>query len=92
MNRERFLDDVEYGHARVQRPERILKDELNLAPKRFEPLCLERQHVNSLAAVVEGDRARIRRHRAQQDFAQGGLAAAALANQPQTFAALDLSN
>src|SRR5215472_18094231 len=33
MNYQRLLNKVVYRHPRVQRPERILKNELNLLPK-----------------------------------------------------------
>ncbi len=87
---QRLFDDVEHRHARVERAERVLKDELHLAAKPLQPVAVERQHVDQPAAIVERDRAVIGRHRAQQDLAERGLAAAAFADQPEAFAALDL--
>src|SRR5579864_905597 len=86
---ERLADDVEDGHAWIERAEGVLEDELHLAAKRLERLALERRHIDGRPRIVEGDRARIGRERAKQQLAQRRLAAAAFADEAQAFAALD---
>ena len=54
----------------------------------LSPSALE--HVDRPVAVVEGDGAAVRRHRAHQDLADRGLAAAAFADQAEAFAAPDV--
>ena len=76
-------------HPRVQRSERVLEDELHLPPKPLQILALQREHVDQRPRSLKVIDPAIGRHGAQQQFAQGGLAAPALADQSETFAALD---
>src|SRR5262249_58165465 len=80
VNDQRLGDDVEHGHTRVQRTERILEHELDLPPKAQQLFTLELQHVDDPAAIVELHGAGIRLHRAHDDLADRGLAATALAD------------
>ena len=82
-------DDVVDRHARVERAERVLENELHLAAETLQLLAFEGQHIGQVAAVVEDHLALVRLQRAQQDLAQGGLAAAAFTDQPEAFAARD---
>src|SRR5690606_13967731 len=85
-----LADDVEHGHARVQRAERILEDELHPPAELHQLLLLERQHVDDGAAVVEQDATGIGRVGAHHHLAERGLAAAALADETQALAALNV--
>src|ERR1700730_17573906 len=90
MDQQGLGDDVKNAHARVERTERVLKNELNPPAKALQPLAVKRQDIGGDAAVVEDYGARIGAQRAQQHLAQGRLAAAAFADQTEAFAARDL--
>ena len=90
MDEQRFIDDVEDGHPRIERPERVLEDELDLAPERYQLRLAQADHIDQPAGVVERELAFIRRHGPHQTFAQRRLAAAALAHQAETLATPDL--
>ena len=46
---QRLFDDVVDRHARVQRAERVLKDELHLPPEALQSLAFERQDIDRTA-------------------------------------------
>src|SRR6266852_9227691 len=89
MDDQRLGDDVKDAHTWVERAERILKNELNTAAKALHALAVKRQYIGRHTLVAEHHRARIRCQRAQQDLAQGRLAASAFTNQTEAFAAPD---
>ena len=82
MDDQRLDQDVVDRHARIERAERVLEDELQLAAEAVELLALQRQHVDLAAPVVEHDAAGalvgIGRQAAHEDLAERGLAAAAI--------------
>src|SRR6202007_249072 len=87
---QRLADDVEHGHARIERAEGVLEDKLYLAAIVEQLRAAESQDIDIAVAVAEADRSFVRRERPHDDLADGGLAAAAFAHQPQAFAAPDL--
>ncbi|MNL64648.1 hypothetical protein D3C87_1888830 [compost metagenome] len=90
MDLERLAQDVLDGHARRKRRHRILKDHLDLRAQPLQLTAFGLEHVDRAFAVVEADTASIRRNGPHQDLADRRLAAAAFADQPQTFAAADI--
>ena len=70
---------------RVERRERILEDDLHPAPERLEPPAAELRDVGP----VEDDAAAGRLDQAQQHAADGGLAAAGLADEAERLAPAD---
>ena len=64
------------GEARIERVERVLEDELRLAPEIAQPLAVEAGQRHA----VEDDRARRRLGELQQQAAERGLAAARFAH------------
>jgi hypothetical protein len=82
---QRFADDVAGRHARVQRGERILEDDLHLSPMRPQRRLTQASDVLS----VEPDRALGRLDQPQHRTRHGRLAAAAFADQPQGFPLID---
>ena len=89
VNFQRLADDIEHRHARVERTERVLKDELHVPAVFVQRFALQGQHVPPFAALVVDDPTRIRCQGAHDRLAQGCLAAAALADQAQAFAMTD---
>ena len=71
-------------HARVERRERILKDDLHLPPQRAQSGRIEREHVRA----VERDLAGRRLDETKNGPAGGRLAAARLADEAERLAAL----
>ena len=57
MDHQRLDQDVVDGHARIERAERVLEDELQLGAEAVELAAVERQHVDLAAPVVEHDAA-----------------------------------
>ena len=90
MDNQGFANDVEHRHSRVQRAERILENHLNLAAKGHQSLALEGQEIDGRPSVVEDDLTLVRRYRAHDEFADRRLAAAAFADQAETFAAMNI--
>ena len=78
---QRLLDHPLHGQARVERSERVLEDDLHVAPQVAHPLRREGQDVLAL----EPDLARGGFDEAQDAEPGGGLAAARLAHEPQGF-------
>src|SRR4029077_5071218 len=89
MDDQRPANDLTDAHPRVERAERVLKNELNPAAKILQPLSVERQDIGRDPPVVEHHRTGIRRQRTEQDLAQGRLATAAFAYEAETLAARD---
>ena len=90
---QRFDQDVVDGHARVERAERILEDELQLGAEAVELRALEAHHVDLAAPVVEDHAAALAGvggDAAHQHLAQRGLATARFAHQAQALAAHDV--
>ncbi len=82
---ERLADDVARGHARVERGERILEDDLHLAPVR--PELGRAQARDVVAAELNGARRRL--DQTQDEPSDGRLAAAALADEAEGFCRAD---
>ena len=55
MDHKRFFDNIVNSHPRVQRPERVLKNELHLPPKPLQIFAIESEHIDRSTVVVEGD-------------------------------------
>ena len=89
VDEQRLADEIEDGHARVERAERVLEDELDAAAKVDQRLALQGQHVHQPAAVVEFHPPGVRRQRAHDDLGERGLAATAFAHQAQALASAD---
>src|SRR6185503_13963052 len=91
---QRLDQDVVDRHARIERAERVLEDELQLASESGELLALDGHDVDLAAPIVEHDAAGalvgIGLDAAHQHLRERGLAAAGFADQPQAFAALDI--
>ncbi len=86
MHAQRFADDGVDCPARVERGKRVLEDHLRLAANGQPFVALCALHVMpGDVGVATGSRVQ-----AQQRAPGGGLAAAALAHQPQRLAAVDL--
>ena len=85
MHLDRLGDDLANLHARVQRAVRVLEDDLDAPPQLHQFAPFEPGNVDAVIADLAGGRAF-----EAQDAAPGcGLAAAALADQPQGLAAAD---
>ena len=82
---QRFAEDRADRHARIERGERILEDDLHLAPHGAQIVAAEAQHV----LPVERRSRRRGLDQAQHAAARGGLAAAGLADQSERLAAID---
>ncbi len=86
---KRLQQRVVDGHARIERGERVLEDELNPAAVIHKVRALEIGDVfQSLAAIVE-NLATLDAERAQYGFRGSGLAGSGLAHEAKTFAAAD---
>ena len=87
LGAERLLDDVAYGHARVERREWILKDDLQLPPHALHgPPVIQGREVQAGSLQPEQHFAGGGVEEAQNGAAGGRLAAAALADQPDRLA------
>ncbi|CUK21701.1 Uncharacterised protein [Achromobacter sp. 2789STDY5608615] len=82
VDQQRLHDGVADRHARVERGERILEDELDVPAQRLHGAAAQRADV----LAVEFDRAAAALDQLQQRAAGGGLAAAGLAHQRQRLA------
>ena len=91
VDQERLPDVVEQRHPRIERPERILEDHLDLGPERAQllPGQLGQVHDGPLARPEEDLPAR-RRHGPEDAAGGRRLAAAALADEPEGLALADL--
>ena len=85
VDHERLGDDVLDRHARIERAERVLEDDLHLAPHR--PHALGVQALDRLALEADGAAGRL--DQADQHAPGGGLAAARLADEAERPAARD---
>jgi hypothetical protein len=81
-----FADEVAHLHPRVERADRVLEDDLHVPAHRLQVGAAEAQHVDA----VELDLARGRLEQAQHRAAQGGLAAAGLADEADGLTAEDV--
>ena len=83
LDQQRFGDDGGHRHARIERAERVLEDDLDC------PLCRPRRGlVKSLPAKQH--RAHGRTLQSRDDIAEGALAAAAFADQCEGLADIDV--
>ena len=82
---QRVADDLADALARVQRRVGVLEDHLHLAAQRLQLAALQADDL----LAVEAHRARRRLEQLQDRAAQGGLAAARLADQAQRLALVD---
>ena len=85
MDDEDFAKDRPDGHARIERGEGVLENDLHVAPHRAQVSAAKAQHV----LPVEHDLARAGFDEAQDAASCGRLAAARFTNQSQGFAAID---
>src|SRR5262245_28188520 len=85
VNHDRLGDDFADLHARVERAVRVLKDDLNASPQRQEVLALGLGDIDAVEQDLTGGRPL----EPQDAAACRGLAAAALADEPQGLAAAD---
>ena len=85
VNDERFGDDVLHAKARVERGERVLKDDLQVAPKaaHFAPVGCKQ------VATFEQNRAGSRLNQAQNQASERALAGAGFADQAQCLSAMN---
>ena len=79
MRPQRLFQDRPDGHARVERGEGVLEDDLHPGAQAAQGLRVQRKHV----LAVKEDLPRRRLGQAQKAAAQGGLAAAGLPDQAQ---------
>jgi hypothetical protein len=86
VGRHRLGQDVGDRHPRVERGDRVLEHDLDVAAQRFPAGAVERRHV-----VAEHLHATHGRGRQVQDLKQrAGLAASRLADQAEDFALADV--
>ena len=83
VNLQRLADDVPRRHARIERGERILKDDLHLAPVRPQLALAQMRDVT--AADLDGPGGRL--DQAEHGPGQGRFPAAAFADEPEGLAA-----
>ena len=89
VDEQGLADDVQEGHARVQRRERVLEDHLHLPPKGPQPALRNRCHVQDFTVVRKENLTGRRRDGAQDAAGSRGLAAAALADERQRLSPLE---
>ena len=82
MDDQRLADDSTHGVARVQGRERVLEDDLHVAPHLAQRLAFQGRYV----ATLEPDLARTRLDQAQDAAAGGRFAAAGFPDQAECFA------
>ena len=87
VNHQRLADDIERGHARIQRSEGILKNELDLAPEVEQLGAFQSQNIYGLARRPVSHRPCVRQERAHNHLAGRRLAAPGFADQAQTLPA-----
>src|SRR5215471_13421783 len=85
VDHDRLGDDFADLHARVERAVRVLKDDLNASPQRQQVLALGLGDIYAVEQDLTGGRPL----EPQDAAACRGLAAAALADEPQGLAAAD---
>ena len=86
VDAQALADEAAHGHARVERADGVLEDDLHVAPHRLQVAAAEAAQVDA----VELDLARRGLEQAQQRAAERGLAAAGLAHEPHGLAAEDV--
>ncbi len=82
MDAERLADDIARGHARIERGERVLEDDLHRAPVRAQFCLAEMGDV----VAVEPDAAAGRLDQPQDAARHRRFAAAGFADQPERLA------
>jgi hypothetical protein len=83
---ERFGDDVLHAEARIERAERILKDDLHASAQSPEFSAASRHQIVTFEAETAG----CRFDQAQDEAAQRALARSGFANQTERFARLNV--
>ena len=86
MNDQRLSNDVFHAKARIERRERILKNNLQIAAQPAHVPAASRQQV----APFKANRSRSRLNQSQNQSSQRALARARLANQSQRLAGLNV--
>jgi hypothetical protein len=86
MDIEDFADGLADGHARVERAERILENDLGSTPEATEAIAIEGSNVGA----VEEDAASARLDEAEDGATGRGLAGAGLTDEAEGLAAADL--
>ena len=86
---QRFGDHISDAPARVEGGERVLEDNLHLAPHIQHLLARGRNDIEALMFAVQQDAALIRFDQAEEAAGDGGFAAAALADKAQAFTFVD---
>ena len=81
MRRQPFSDQIVYGHPRIQRGIRILKNYLHFFPQRMHRIACRRAHIN---AVYENLSLRCRR-KTENRTARRGFPAAGFSHKPEDF-------
>ncbi len=93
IHQERLADDIQQGHARIERGEGILKDHLHLVAQRLELVAPQAGNIqHRLAFGLEEDFSSGWGQRAQDAARGGGLAAAAFAYQGKGFTLVDIKS
>src|SRR3546814_4913013 len=87
VDHQRLADDIRDGHARIERAVGVMEHVLNATPEIEQFASGQSEHVHLALAVVIEDPSRIRGEGPHDDPAQRGLAAAALADEAEAFAA-----
>jgi hypothetical protein len=85
VHRQRLADDPLHGHARVERAERVLEDDLQVAAQAAHLRRRQRHHVGAVVDDLPG----VGLDQAQDQPAGRRLAAARLADQAERLAAAD---
>src|SRR5262245_23908345 len=87
---QRFANDLQQGHARVERSEWVLEDHAHRPPIGLHRECRQGSQVDRLAAAaLEADAARSRLENAQNATTESGLSRAALADDAESLPALE---
>ena len=86
VNQQRFDDDVEHRHARIERSEGVLEDELHLSAIGEEFRVLQRGNIPWPAVVHEGDGSRIGFQGLEYELACRGLATPRFSDQAKALA------
>jgi hypothetical protein len=89
VHHQRFAQNIEHRHARIECAIGVLKYKLHLAAKFEQRGIVERAHIDLAAAVMVDNLTLIRRYCPHNDLAERGFAATAFAYQAEAFAALD---
>ncbi len=86
MNHQRLADDVLHIHSGIERAERVLKDDLHVAPQTAHLAMTGRQQVAALKAHAAGSRL----DQAQYQPAQRAFTRSRFADQSKSFAGVNV--